>query len=518
LHLAAESDGRGMNTRRILYHVARADFLERVRRYSFLLTLGGALCLCHQIFAGNMVIHFHRQRGTFNSAWTGAVITLVATQFVGLFGFFPVKNTIDRDHITGVGELLAANPISNLQYVVGKALSNFAVLSLIILVLAVAAVPLQWHVGEAAIDAEALFAPFLLIAWPMMALVAATAVLFETIEPLRGGFGNLLYALFFGVVITLAAHHIIPDPTGLETFHQSMLSAVRAVDPAVKAGFGFGGSLHTTRRTFEWAGLHWTVWQLFQPVMWLAVSGVICGLASICFDRFDGTRTAVASAVAGPEATVVASSPALRVHRLPAAAVRFSLLRLVGAELRLVMAGSPPWWLAGGAACVVAGLVVPAAWIPDVLMVAWIWPVLHWSPMGNREVRHQTRDYVFSAAHPLRRQLVAAWLAGVVLALLITAGVTARLAVSMNWRGLGSVIVGALFVPSLALALGTWTASSKAFEVIYTVIWYIGVANHARVLDFTLSTDERGLTLRWLVSSAALLAASWIGRWRSLRR
>ena len=29
-----------MNTMRVLYHLARADFLERVRRYSFLITLG----------------------------------------------------------------------------------------------------------------------------------------------------------------------------------------------------------------------------------------------------------------------------------------------------------------------------------------------------------------------------------------------------------------------------------------------------------------------------------------------
>jgi hypothetical protein len=204
--------------------------------------MGGALFLCFQVFDGHMGIHFHRQRGTFNSAWTGAVITLVATQFVGLFGFFPVKSAIDRDQRTGVGQLLAATPISNLQYTFGKALSNFAVLSLIILILAAAAIPLQLHLGEAGVDAGALFLPLLLIAWPMIALVAATAVLFETIEPLRGGFGNLLY-FFFGILLILATHHIIPDPSGIEAFCQSMLSAVSAVDPAVKAGFGFGGNV-----------------------------------------------------------------------------------------------------------------------------------------------------------------------------------------------------------------------------------------------------------------------------------
>src|SRR5262249_2220276 len=156
------------------------------------------------------------------------------------------------------------------------------------------------------------------------------------------------------------------------------------VDPTVKAGFGFGGTLQFTRRTFEWAGLPWSAWQLFQPVMWFGFSAVICGIASICFDRFDTMRETV-SAAGGPEPlAIVEPSSALRVHHLSPAAARFSLPRLVAAELRLMMAGSPRWWLAGCAAGVLAGLVVPARWFPDVLMLTWMWPVLHWSPMGNR--------------------------------------------------------------------------------------------------------------------------------------
>ena len=493
-----------------------------MRRYSFLLTLGGALFLCYQVFDGHMGIHFHRQRGTFNSAWTGAVVTLVATQFVGLFGFFPVKSAIDRDQMTGVGQLLAATPISNLQYILGKALSNFAVLSLVILILAAAAIPLQLHMGEAGIDAAALFLPLLLIAWPMMALVAATAVLFETIQPLRGGFGNLLYLFFFGVVVTLATHHIIPDPTGIEAFHQSMLSAVRAVDPAVKAGFGFGGNVQLMRRTFEWNGLNWTAWRLLQPLMWLGFSSVICLISTSCFNRFDTDtmRMAVAPASVEPEpilTTEASRSSVIRVHQLPPVVLRFSFLRLVMAELGLMVSGSPRWWLAGCLAAVLAEMVVPAKSFAYVLALAWIWPVLHWSPMGNRELRNQTLAYVFAAAHPLRRQLAASWVAGVALALLIATGVAARLTVSLDWRGLGCLLVGALFVPSLALALGTWAGSGKPFEVVYTLIWYIGAVNHAPPLDFTLPTSHGPWPLRFLLSTAILLAIAWIGRWRALR-
>src|SRR5262245_6131737 len=119
-------------------------------------------------------------------------------------------------------------------------------------------------------------------------------------------------------------------------------------------------------------------------------------------------RTPLRSLDADPApVATVAPSLAFRIHRLPAAVVRFSFARLMAVELRLMIAGSAPWWVAGGAVSVIAGLVVPARWFHYVLLLAWIWPVLHWSAMGNREVRHETLEYVFSAAHLLRRQFAA---------------------------------------------------------------------------------------------------------------
>ena len=45
-----------MNSVRIIYHLARADFLERVRRYSFLVMLGLVVFLGYQTAIGNMAL------------------------------------------------------------------------------------------------------------------------------------------------------------------------------------------------------------------------------------------------------------------------------------------------------------------------------------------------------------------------------------------------------------------------------------------------------------------------------
>src|SRR5664279_3883966 len=137
-----------MNTLRVVYHLARADFLERIRRYSFLVVLAATLFTCYEVHAGNIGLSVSGFRGTMNSAWLGATMTPMATTLLGFVGFYIVNNSITLDDESRVGQLLAATPLTKPQYIFGKALSNFCVLSVIILVLMLASVPLQWIAGE----------------------------------------------------------------------------------------------------------------------------------------------------------------------------------------------------------------------------------------------------------------------------------------------------------------------------------------------------------------------------------
>ena len=104
--------------------------------------------------------------------------------------------------------------------------------------------------------------------------------------------------------------------------------------------------------------------------------------------------------------------------------------------------------------------------------------------MGTRETRLRTDQLVFSTAHPLRRQLPACWLAGVIIAVLTGGGTGIRLLVAGEQLGLIAWTVGAFFIPTMALALGVWSGSSKFFEVLYLFLWYLGPANHLGEIDF----------------------------------
>src|SRR5215468_6894297 len=191
---------------RLIGAIALADFLERVRRHSFLVTLLFAVFLGYCAATGKIYIRLDDYRGLYTSAWIGTMVAMVVGCFVSLIGFYIVKNAVDRDRITGVGEILATTPMSRAAYMLGKLLSNFAILASITVVLALCAVVMFFLVGEDPhFDGVALLSPFLLLAAPGMALVAAAALFFETVPLLRGGVGNVIWFFVWSIGIGLPA-------------------------------------------------------------------------------------------------------------------------------------------------------------------------------------------------------------------------------------------------------------------------------------------------------------------------
>jgi hypothetical protein len=196
-------------------------------------------------------------------------------------------------------------------------------------------------------------------------------------------------------------------------------------------------------------------------------------------------------------------------------------LGVLVAELKLTLRGHSPLWYAGAIGLIVACLVSPLDAVRRYLAPAiWLWPILIWSHMGTRERRHNTEQMVFSVPHPVVRQLLAMWLATVILTVIVGSGAWMRLALMGEVTSLLAWFVGALFAPSLALALGVWVGNSRAFELVYALFWYVGVANRLPAFDYAGATAKglaMGMPILYLGISVALLALGVIGRWRQVR-
>jgi hypothetical protein len=488
-----------------IYAIGRADFLGRVRRHSFLVTLLFAVYLGYAAATGQISLRLGDYRGVYTSAWIGVMVSLITTTFLSLVGFYIIKNAVDRDRQTGVGEILASTPLSRTDYLLGKFLSNFAVLASMLVVLALSAIAMQFLVAEdRAFNAWALLSPFLLLSLPALALTAALAVLFETSRLLRGGFGNVAWFFIWGLTIGLPGAIDAPrfDPFGLWTVYRSVVPAARATIPGYEDAFSLTVADRSVRvfPGFYWEGIDWTSGEILLRLGWLAAAFGLVLLGASLFDRFDPARTRALShakpkakdGAAGVQASEAPSPPkaltALSITLVPLdeGGRTSNFLRVFVAELRLAVKGCRWWWYAVAVGLVIAQAAVPLEISRGLLLTAaWIWPILSWSALGTREVRFSTQQLLFSCPRVLPRQLPAAWLAGVSIALVLGAGTALRLGVAGQGTALFAWATGALFIPSLALGLGVWTGTSRFFEGLYTAIWYIGPLNRVPGLDFS---------------------------------
>jgi hypothetical protein len=139
--------------------------------------------------------------------------------------------------------------------------------------------------------------------------------------------------------------------------------------------------------------------------------------------------------------------------------------------------------------------------------------------MGVREARYATGPVIFSSAHNLTRQFPACWAAGVAVAILASAAAGVRLALAGDAAGAIAWVAGAVFIPTLALVLGVWTRASRAFEAVFTILWYVGPLNRIRGLDFT-GAANGVRTMRYaalyLLLATVLLGVALMGRKRQL--
>ncbi|HEV8579184.1 MAG TPA: hypothetical protein VGX68_08875 [Thermoanaerobaculia bacterium] len=526
-----------MKTGRVLWHLLRADFLERLRRYSFLITLAATVWLGYLVGTGKLGLWVGDARGVFNSAWIGTTMAMVVNTFLSLAGFYVVKGSVDRDHRTGVGQILATTPISKPLYTLGKAASNFAVLVTMLTVLAAASVVIQLTAAEDPhVRLGALLLPLLLLSLPTMAVLSSAAVLFETIPFLRRGFGNVVWFFAWMGLMTMGVFLEKGEISGQDVFglgpvFRSITAGYRHAFGREPQGFVLGNGDYSEKTArFVWEGIHWTGSILTARLAWTFAAVGLAFVAALFFDRFDPARHGRGEEQEKPEANggtaeigPAAETPAPHVTLtpVPAGAMRFRFAAVLTAELKLTLNGVRWFWWAGAIGTFIATLAAPLPAVKQIaLPLAWIWPILLWSPLGTRESRHDTGGLLFSAPRPLLRQLPATWAAGVVLAMLTGSGAALHFLVKGDFAGVGAWLVGALFIPTFALALGVWSGTSKLFEILYLVLWYIGPMNHVPALDYLGSTQAglaQGMPLVYLTATALLAAAAVAGRRRQLR-
>jgi hypothetical protein len=503
-------------TPRGLAALAVADFSDRSRRPAFVVILLAAAGLGYLAApppsTGYTMVKIGEFRGIYDSGYLGVMLAMVGSLWLSLCGFYAIKNTIVRDNATGVGQILAATPLSRAGYLLGKYLSNLMVLAAMAGVLALTGLGMLLLRGESEdVDLVALWLPFPLLCLPFLAMAAAMALVFESIPPLRGGAGNVVW--FFGFLLLFIAGL---GTTGLYAIGTSMQADLLAQHPGVATEISIGLTTEEGELgRFRWSGMDVTAGLVAQQ-LGLLLGSVLVGVApALWFDRFDPGRrrrpdnrrspTEVATAGEAPSAAAAfAARP-----RTPVTLGR-PAMGLCAGELRVLLRGLPRWWWPGVLGLTVVALAVPVRGANVMLLLAWIWPVLLWSRLGAHAHEHDVHLLTGAGAAP-RRRLLAEWAAGAVVAALAGIGPLLRMLLDGDLPATAAWLAGVAFIPALALLLGSLSRSARLFQLVYLMAWY-AVANGMPSIDFMGAVRDQGNQLAGpgpllvLAAAAALLA------------
>lgn len=93
-------------------------------------------------------------------------------------------------------------------------------------------------------------------------------------------------------------------------------------------------------------------------------------------------------------------------------------------------------------------------------------------------------DYLFTYENYRKSQLFSSVVAGILFTILINVSIIIRFIMLNDFLGVMYILMGIFFVNALGMFIGNVAKNSTAFEIIYTILWYVGMLNGLTSLDF----------------------------------
>lgn len=468
-----------------------ADFRQRSREKSFLVSI---LLLCVlTMFAfpvtdtNYQTLEISGYRGIYDSAWMGATLAMLEVIFLPIMCFYLVKNAVEKDRLSQVDSLLAYTQMTKLQYIIGKWLANFSLLVCISLVMVVISISVQFWIGESYnVNPFDYLLPQLIFVWPTLAIIAAMAILFESFKWLRGGLGNVAY---FFLWVSLMANSI-EGVSGIGAVMEQMDADVLAIDPTALDSSSLGISVGTGEeipplKTFEWRGIDYQLDWLYSVLGMSLICLMLLVIAVALFDRFSKSRSLNNNLNENNILFNILSKLSLLTLPLTKIFELTSFSRMIRQEFLLLFKGWSPYFYLLFFGLVAAQLSFGVDTIRQMLLPAsFLVCVLCLSPMGQREIKENAHQLIFYCPSPIKMQLPASLVAATLLLILATSGALIKFLLAGEWLSIGLLLLGCFFVSTFALLCGSLSRTSRTFEIMFTVLWYIGPLQRNPNLDF----------------------------------
>ena len=456
--------------------IVRADFLIRFRRLStvivFLLLSGFAYVWIPDAASGRTLMQINGARVLYNSSAIGMGTSMLASIFVGLFGFYVISNAVRRDVDSRCGYVIASTTMRTSEYVIGKFLGNVVFLTTFMTGYMAASMAMLLVRGEAPLEPLIFMKQYAIVTPSSIIFISVAAIVFESIPWLSGRAGDVLYFFFYAASLGIVVNMMVRGGGGLaryfdfsgfgylmeqmqRNFHTQSISIGSSSFDATKPvliieGLNLGGGAWATRLV-----------STIAPIPLLLLAGVF-------FHRFDPARIRAAgskgkrgwmrnfNALAKPIVRPLAAIP-VRGAAMTDAMMTFAATPFAGVAL--------------------IGISIAALANPKSLPITFALAAIFIADIASRDRRAGTTALI-SAAPRLRENIVFWKFA--------SASIVATILLIVPIVRHPVVIIAVLFIAAAATSLGVISGNPKTFIVLFLTFWYVLVndAGKTKSLDF----------------------------------
>ncbi len=500
-----EREGRILDKLYQIYYIGRSDFLDRIRSKSIIIIALLMMYISYLFFPQNNSSFYYTlnynfegffYRGIYNSVWLGWVSTIAFISVVTLIGFYFVRNSIKRERELLIGEITASIGTKPWVFIFGKAFGNFLFLLLQMVIVIFITILMQFVRGESySLELIKLLTPFVILAVPACFIVSVIAIIFEVIPILRNSFGNVVYFFVWSGICVASlrgSKSYLSDVFGMNTTSKVILEQFKNNFDEFKDmdyfSLGTHGPLHDNIKTFVMDKVNIDINIFIGRVFWILIGILILFLASIFFRRTSLIRTKVPSKfnnVIDIKEKEYNYEKRMVLSEVFESKSYSNNLSIIQSELKLMFATCNLWWYAAIILCSIGVFFAKGEILYKFLIpIIWILPIFIWSKLGTIQINCNMEDYLSTYKNYRESQLLNSVFAGILFTMFINISIIIKFVILNDFLGAIYILMGTFFVNALGMFIGNVAKNSTAFEIIYTILWYVGILNGLTSLDF----------------------------------
>jgi len=352
-----------------------------------------------------------------------------------------------------------------------------------------------YHGEDYGFDPIAFILPQLYMVLPVLFTTAALGVFFECLPRLRKSTGNVIFMFVWTLQIVV----MMENDLGAEIILQQMEAILHTMGIETgRLAIGFV-PIEQPLKHFIMTTYEPTERTVLTIYIYLSLSILLLLISIISHKRYEEKGSSFLDKMTGADKKSINNvlKSKLTTYQLTPLAdyqQQFGFIRIIVGEIRLLVKSKPQlWWLIISLLQIILALVLPLSISRHILLLIFgIWAALSISSLGNRDLKANTLDIVGTSPISEISRLICSWLSGVLQLLALASGLLIRFLLEGEISLVIQLIVGCLFIASLAITLGRLTGTARAYESIYIFLWYMGPLNGMKAVDYLGNTLKMG--------------------------